>query len=213
MKIADKIYTFIFKLFFLPGEKKMKKLIDDYIKKVRYIDVSKEGVVIQDVKKNIETNVKWNDVTDANYEIDKVTIYLSQEKRKIIIPLEYHENWYELIVKMPEGFLNYDYQAVKDFFIKLKNCEVCGLIAVDETDECLICGCEVWNSEMLKFYQTKNEYIKEMQFDFFEPINDDDKIEINNNHDSVFKPYKKWVQLVEEKDYKKDSVYNTIYRK
>jgi len=206
MKIGEIIKSFLFKLIFLPGKRKTKKIIADYIKKIRFIIISKDGFVIENNNNEIETEVIWDLVNDANYNDKNITLYFDKQKQ-IMIPLENHSNWYELIKKTPNGFTNYDYQKVTSFFEKLQGCFICGLIAVDETNECLVCGVEAWNIDTSKEYKTKNAYIKEMQLEYFEPYNNnDDKIEINNIPEFGFKSYDKWIQLIRKSDYKSKSL-------
>ncbi len=202
MKIIDKVIDFFVKLIFLPSKRKTNKFMDEYIKKLRIIEITDDGFIITDVNKVKESEIKWYSVNDVIYDKEKVTIKMNGQD-EMVVPLKFHNNWYEFIKKIPQGYPSYDYNLVELFFQNLRGCEICGLVAVDDEQECIACGNEVWNSELEKEYESKEAYLKEMQFDNFEPNNDNDKIEIHNNPEMGFESYSAWIPLINEKDYKK----------
>jgi hypothetical protein len=197
MKIVDNILGFFIRLFLLPGKRAQKKFNEEFIKNYRFIEIVDDGFFIKNIENKIFSDIKWYNVKDATYSESEIVIYQNQEE--ILIPNKY-DNWYWLLREIPEGYVKFDYKSVRSFFEQLQGCEICGLIAVNN-GECLSCANEVWNSELANDYKSKEDYIREMQYDEFEPNNENEELVINNKADFGFKSYSYWVPLVSKDDY------------
>ena len=132
MKIGDKIISFFMGLV-SPSKRKTNKFMDDYVSKLRAIEMSDKGFVIVGFSEVKEVEIKWSSVNDVIYEKEKVTIKMNGQ-REMIIPRDFHINWYGLIRKVPKGYPSYDYNLVELFFANLTGCEICGLKGVNEEE-------------------------------------------------------------------------------
>lgn len=148
----------------------------------------------------------WRDIQWIKFDKKKFKLILKEKKR-----LEFDlktGNLYYLLKNIPSGYADFDYTFIKDFYSKLKTCEVCGTIAFSES-ECLSCGCTTWTTELQKGYANYEEYVKENQLDFFatmekgEKFNDFKIADKNFEFDSTWRPIvtKKEVLEYSEKEY------------
>jgi len=194
MKILKKISEIFEK-------KSNNKMREEILDKIRIIRVNDNGFTISDSFMKIVDIFEWNLVENIELKDNSLFFYLKNGK-KITIPSSYHENWYELIQKIPKGFSNYDYNFVENFINNLQGCEICGMIAIHE-EECLCCGNKVWNNVFLDEYQSKEEYIKSLQLIEFDQIYSEKIKTINNKSKYGFKSFKDWKPLIKPIDFMK----------
>ena len=205
MKLTEKIAALGTRIFLKLQNRGTKKFVDDFVKKLRFIEPVNGGFRIKDYDKNVETEIKWYSVKNAELFEDHIIFHLLNNRPPITVPEKYHQNWYKLIQEVPQDYPSYDYDYVKSFFENLQGCEICGLMAIHK-GECLNCGNETWNTELEEEYESKESYIKEMQYDQFAPDEESKKVIISNNADYGFKSYPDWIPLVKEGDYRNDRI-------
>ena len=68
--------------------------------------------------------------------------------------------------------------------------------------ECLACGEEEWKDEFLNEYKSKDEYIRELQIDEFEP-DDDQEAVISNEPKFGFKSFDGWRLMINSQYFNK----------
>lgn len=200
MNILLKIISFFHSLTLSKEDRETFRSVDKFMADYRKIELTTNGFLIKDIKGKVKQELNWDEVKDAVYYNDHVLLKLNGGKHLELFEEKY-DNWYELIKNMPKGFTGYNYQKVDAFFQSLKGCEVCGLMAVNSKNNCLVCGQEVWNSELAAEYASKEEYLKESQMDFFEPEDENNLNEINNKPKAGFDSYDNWKPLVSASDY------------
>jgi len=200
MSIKENLQSFFAKMFLLPGQKQTKRFIDEIMAKFRFIDIVENGFQIKDKSNVVERTIFWNEVIDSTYSPEQLTFQLADGKT-IVIPQVYYENWHALLREIPGGYKSFDYNAVNLYFSSLKGCAICGLVAVDEENECLACGYDVWNSELATEFDSEQSYLKQAQFENFLPANENIPIAINNNPAFGFESFDKWIPYITESEY------------
>ena len=200
MKLTERIASWGAQIFLKTQKRETKKFVDDFMKKLRFIEIINGGFQIMDSDKNIESVIKWYSVKNAEIFEDRIVFHFLNNQPQLTVPEKYYQNWYKLIQEVPKGYPDFDYSYVKSFFESLQGCEICGLLAV-YNGECINCGNEVWNNELAEEYESKEAYIREAQYDQFAP-NDNEKVKISNDAVSGFSSYPGWIPLVKEADYK-----------
>jgi len=194
----------IFQRLFLPRKKEIESLIDKIIDELRFIETNDKGIIITNSDKEVVEQFNWYDIKDVElvngFSEGEISFTLNNGEQKSI-PEEHHESWYELLKKIPQGFSKYDYEGVRAFFDNLKGCEICGMMSVYE-GECLACGEEEWKEEFLDEYESKEEYIRELQLDEFEPIDDEEAV-ISNKPKSGFKSFEGWKLMINSQYFNK----------
>ena len=201
MILGEKVRSILERVFF--PNRSTKKFMNDYQARLRYIVLTNNGFLIKDIEHKIEDDIKWSSVKDVDYNEKRILLTIEGEEEEMVIPMQFHENWHQLIREIPKGFTTCDYNSIKSFFDNLQGCEVCGLIAVEEDGECMACGNQKWNTEIEKDFESKEAYVKQMQFYEFEPSEENEYIAINNNSEFGFESYSKWVPLIKVEDFKK----------
>lgn len=204
MNLLEKIFTAIIKLLTFSAKSQVQKIADKVIKDFRKIKIDSTSIEVFDFYEKQTLKIAWDQIVDVIYHSEVVTIKTKQNET-IEIPEKSHENWYKLIQEIPYGFPNYDYSAVNSFFNKLEGCEICGLLSVDTSREpvdCLYCGNDVWQDKFKDEYSSKEEYVKECQYDEFEPIEEGDDIDISNEAQAGFATDPNWKCFITPEDYR-----------
>ncbi|MCB0835172.1 MAG: hypothetical protein KDD99_00820 [Bacteroidetes bacterium] len=192
MKLLNKISRW----FLLPSDRKINKLIKDFAAKTKIIQSDHHGFSITNFDEEGKATILWKDLEDVKIENGRL-ITIQHRKTKHVLTAD-DIGWYQLIQQVPPGFKSYDYAYVKNFFLNLTGCKICGLMAVEDK-ECLACGSAVWNPEMLDSYDSEAEYLKQEQICLFEPI-DDEKIDISNRPENGFQSDPTWKPLISRED-------------
>lgn len=199
MKFIEKI---IWRLL-TPGKRKIKKIAEDALSRVRIIKMISDGFTIISAGSKLKTYY-WSDIDKMINGGEKLDIYINH---KLVETLSTEDvNFYEFIQNIPDGFDGFDYSSIRNFFGNLKGCKCCGLIAVDQ-NKCLACGFENWNEKYFDLYDSAEEYLRARQLDLFEPL-EDENVEINNLPEQGFKSDETWVPIITELDYKNSTAAN-----
>jgi hypothetical protein len=82
------------------------------------------------------------------------------------------QNFYELIRYIPDNLLNDSDKKIKNsLIVNLKDCNVCGYLAIYHENSCLVCGISGYNrvldERMKKKYKTINEFYKKVQLEYY----------------------------------------------
>lgn len=199
MIVGEKVRNFLETVFF--PNRSINKFMKDYQYRLRYIEITDGGFVVKNIEHKIENDINWDSVNDVDYNQKRLLLTIEGEEEEMVIPMQFHENWHQLIRKIPKHFPTCDYDAIQEFFEKLQGCDICGLIAVEEDGECMACGNQKWNSEIGKDFESKEAYIKQMQIYEFEPTEENEVVHINNNPLYGFESYPKWKAFITNDDF------------
>ncbi len=202
MIVGEKVRSILERVFF--PNRSTKKFMNDYQSRLRYIEITADGFVIKNIEHKIEDDIKWTSVKNVDYNQKRLLLTIEGEEEEMGIPMQFHENWHQLIRMIPKGYTSCDYDSIKSFFDKLEGCDVCGLIAVEEDGECMACGNQKWNTEIEKDFDSKEAYVKQMQIYEFEPSQENEVVHINNNPLYGFDSYPKWKAYIKEEDFKEN---------
>jgi hypothetical protein len=143
-------------------------------------------------------NLHLSKVFRVNFELnyERVNLYtrgflgLGKEDLYII----FHKtqlNYYALLKVIPREKLDdKDRLYIEHFFSELSDCEVCGFKAVF-LDSCNYCNKSTWNYNSLvwpnsNYYTTKQDYLKEMQMDWY--LDKDDFRKLKTTKETAFEP-------------------------
>lgn len=130
----------------------------------------------------------WKSIKNVYFSENNTEVIVQNLVKKIILKNN-NIGWYEFIQNVPSEFINFNFQYVTLFIDALIPCDVCGIVAVNET-ECLVCKNATWNSKMA---QSKIEYIRLQQLNLFSVLIKEGS-EINNQAEPEhgFKANKNW---------------------
>lgn len=137
------------------------------------------------------------EVSDVEINENEVVVYL-QPSNELHFAAS-HYGYYDLIRKMPKGFKSFDYEFVERVFERLEGCETCGLLAVKDV-KCLACGSAKWDISMLSKFDSKEAYLIQEQIDLFEPLDDEDEINLNNTPEDGFQSDLNWKPVITEQE-------------
>lgn len=146
--------------------------------KNRYKLLMIDNITIFDFEIMVNKKIKsyqWNNFTSVKFDstFEKV-ILKKQTIGKLVISKDYH-NWYCFIKNVASQFNEFDRKYVRDFFAGLQTCQICGDIAVLES-QCCSCGTDVWNEKLIEEFETKDNYIKKEQLELFATMDKDEDL-------------------------------------
>ena len=125
MKLTEKIAAFLLRIFQMPRNRATQKFVNDFMQKLRFIEIVSGGFQIKDSGKNVLAEIKWYMVKDAELFDDRLVLYFLNNRPVFLVPEKYHQNWHQLIQEIPKGYPTYNYDAVKSFFENLQGCDIC----------------------------------------------------------------------------------------
>lgn len=185
---------------FLPKELIERMIIDG-------IDKDKFSIISQNSKEIIH----WKSIDGAKLDKGKNLIINFKDKQKINIEKDCI-GWFPLIKSIENLQLQLGVKLTKYInttFKDLKSCEICGYIALRKNN-CLNCLTDKYNEYKLVDFESKYEYIKEEQLEYFGVDSPNEKIEFypNENDFEIFKFDAKWKLIATEQEVRRYSKLN-----
>ncbi|MBN1251579.1 MAG: hypothetical protein JXR51_09170 [Bacteroidales bacterium] len=171
----EKLSFFFWKLF-------NKKYINS---KKQFISISKTGFEVINLLGDTLYLYKWEDIEDIYFEdenhdnliiVDSKNVSISYPKSTI--------NWIHFLKTVPQNFKSLDYEHIANYLKSLKYCEICGYKAVDEY--CDVCSAETWDDKFLEDYESKEEYLKEEQLDYYAVMSIYEHVDFEQDKDLGF---------------------------
>lgn len=186
-------------------------LTKDELKTTSIIKVDKNIITV--TKENIETEIQWSEIIEIDLTKERDIIFKIDQKEKFKIENEC-EGWFYLLKNIQERKIAVSKKLetyINKIFLNLSPCEICGYFAVKDV-ECFNCLVDKFEPDMLEEFESKIEYIKEEQLDYFSIDKLDKKVVFypEKNKFEVFKFNKNWKLLVTEAEVREYSKSNYI---
>ena len=149
-------------------------------------------------KQIVEVDILDNEQTHINP--TRRSLKFKLEKNRTFLLEHDFTNWFQLIQLIPKyckvslSFKKY----TEDLFSNLTTCEICGRIAV-YNEECLSCGCGVYNSLVDKQFKNKTDYIRYHQIGLINSY-EGEEFSFFVDNDNVFKMDLDWAPIVSIKN-------------
>lgn len=162
----------------------------------KIVVAGKSGLTIH--KGNKSKEYLWASLDDAffNKNKDEIT-FIGREK--LIVKKSDCSNWALFLSDFPRNFKSLDYTYIDSLFSDLQTCRMCGMKAYNG-EECYYCGTVKWSEELGNDYGTDENYIRELQLDFFATMDESEQFDDFKLKDNFFKQDPNWKPLVTKEE-------------